>query len=187
MVLHSGDYAYDFDSANGEVGDGYMRQLEPVISRMPYMGIPGERGRAPLDPAGSVARLTPPSPPPVIVQPPGNHESASNYSHYKTRFASVVENAGANSGSGTAMFYSFDDGLAHFLMWDSEAFWSQPADSQLAMLNFIQADLAKANANRAAVPWIISLAHKAWYMDSTLDCPSGKGCVVWDVLTKAGG
>jgi hypothetical protein len=30
------------------------------------------------------------------------------------------------------------------------------------MENWLAADLAKANANRAAVPWIIALAHKAW-------------------------
>jgi hypothetical protein len=91
-LLHAGDFAYDFDADAGRVGDGYMRQLAPVISSMPYMGIPG------------------------------NHESASNYTHYKMRFASVAENAGANSGSSTNMFYSFNDGLAHFVMWDSEAY-----------------------------------------------------------------
>jgi hypothetical protein len=91
-LLHAGDFAYDFDLDAGRVGDGYMRQLAPVISSMPYMGIPG------------------------------NHESASNYTHYKMRFASVAENAGANSGSSTNMFYSFNDGLAHFVMWDSEAY-----------------------------------------------------------------
>jgi len=35
------DFAYDFDSDGGMVGDGYMRQLQPVIAQMPYMGIPG--------------------------------------------------------------------------------------------------------------------------------------------------
>jgi len=51
---------------------------------------------------------------------PGNHESAANYTHFKMRFASVAENAGVNSGSGTNMFFSFNDGLIHFVMWDSE-------------------------------------------------------------------
>ena len=36
------------------------------------------------------------------------------------------------------------------------------------------ADLAKANANRAAVPWLIAIAHKAWNMDTTY-CPPGGG------------
>ena len=190
-LLHAGDFSYDFDTDAGRVGDGYMRQLAPVISSVPYMGIPG------------------------------NHESATNYTHYKMRFASVAENAGANSGSGTNMFYSFNDGLTHFVMWDSEAYWSQPKDSQTAMENWLRADLAAANADRAAHPWVIArecprraqprasapdrplthtplkllptrcplaskVAHKGWWMDDTLQCPSGAGCVVWQILTEGG-
>jgi len=30
------------------------------------------------------------------------------------------------------------------------------------MINWLRADLAAANANRAAVPWLIAVAHKAW-------------------------
>lgn len=155
-LLHAGDFAYDFDADKGSVGDGYMRQLQPVIGFKPYMGIQG------------------------------NHEDGSNYTHWKTRFASTAENAGVNSGSGTNMFYSFVDGLTHFLMWDSEAFWSQPVDSQTAMINWITADIAAANADRATVPWLISLAHKGWWMDDTLQCPSGAGCVVWKLLVEGG-
>jgi hypothetical protein len=33
------------------------------------------------------------------------------------RFASIAENAGKNSGSGTNMFYSLDDGLVHYIFW----------------------------------------------------------------------
>ena len=97
--------------------------------------------------------------------PPSNHEDAANYTHYRTRFASVAENAGVNSGSGTAMFYSFVDGLTHFLMWDTEAFWSQPLDSQTAMINWITADLAAANAARATVPWVVRAASDRAHVD----------------------
>jgi len=98
----------------------------------------------------------------------------------------VAANAGVNSQSGTNMYYSVDEGLAHFIFWDSEAFWAQPADSQTAMVNWLKADLAAANANRAAVPWVIGLAHKTWWMDDTLQCPSGAGCVVWQLLSEGG-
>ncbi len=111
---------------------------------------------------------------------------ANNFSHYKMRFASIAENAGVNSGSGTNMYYSLDDGLTHFIFWDSEAFWAQPLDSQTSMINWLKADLAKANANRAAVPWIISLSHKTWWMDSTIQCPGGAGCVIWQMLAEGG-
>ena len=116
----------------GEIGDGYFRQIQPVVANLPYASIPG------------------------------NHEAGQNFTHYKMRFASVAENAGVASGSNTNMFYSFDDGLAHWVLWNSEAFWAQPLDSQTAMINWLRADLAAANANRAAVPWLIAVAHKAW-------------------------
>jgi hypothetical protein len=36
------------------------------------------------------------------------------------RFASIAENAGRLSGSGTNMFYSLNDGLTHFIFWVRE-------------------------------------------------------------------
>ena len=64
----------------------------------------------------------------------------------------------------------------HPALQDTEAFWAQPVDSQTAMVNWLKADLAAANADRAAVPWIVALGHKGWWMDATLQCPSGPGC-----------
>jgi hypothetical protein len=72
--------------------------------------------------------------------------------------------------------------LTHFIFWDSEAYWSQPVDSQTAMMNWLKGDLVKANANRATVPWVIALAHKTWFMDDTIQCPSGAGCDIWRVI-----
>jgi hypothetical protein len=115
-----------------------------------------------------------------------NHESAQNYTHYKARFQSIADNAGKNSGSGTAMFYSLNEGLAHFVFWDSEAYWSQPVDSQVAMINWLTADLAAANKNRDTVPWVIGLAHKGWWMEDTIAPPSGAGAIVWQILNEGG-
>lgn len=156
VLLHAGDFAYDLDTNKGEIGDGYMRQLQPIIAQLPYNGIPG------------------------------NHESANNFTHYKMRFASIAENAGRLSGSGTNMFYSLNDGLTHFIFWDTEAFWTQPVDSQTAMINWLRADLDAANAARSQTPWIVALGHKGWWMDDTLNCPSGAGCVVWQILSEGG-
>ena len=101
------------------------------------------------------------------------------------RFASWGENAGKRSGSGTSMFYSFDQGLVHFVFWNSEAWWAQPVDAQSRMMNWLVADLATANANRASVPWIVSLAHKSFDMDPTLGS-NGTGFGVWAALNDAG-
>uniref|UniRef100_A0A1I8AR97 Purple acid phosphatase n=1 Tax=Steinernema glaseri TaxID=37863 RepID=A0A1I8AR97_9BILA len=57
MVLHVGDFAYDMDTKNGQFGDAFMRQIEPVAAYVPYM---------------------------TVV---GNHEEAYNFSHYVNRFS----------------------------------------------------------------------------------------------------
>ncbi|TGZ58191.1 hypothetical protein CRM22_009697 [Opisthorchis felineus] len=56
-ILHVGDFAYNMDTDNGRYGDIFMRQIEPIASRVPYM---------------------------TAV---GNHELAYNFSHYKSRFS----------------------------------------------------------------------------------------------------
>ncbi|KAF2900593.1 hypothetical protein ILUMI_05593 [Ignelater luminosus] len=56
-ILHIGDFAYDMDSNNGEVGDSFMRSIEPIAAHVPYMTCPG------------------------------NHEAAYNFSHYRNRFS----------------------------------------------------------------------------------------------------
>jgi hypothetical protein len=44
------------------------------------------------------------------------------------------------------------------------------------MINWLRADLDAANAARSQTPWIVALGHKGWWMDDTLNCPSGAGC-----------
>lgn len=36
-IIHVGDFAYDMDTENAEVGDQYMRQIEPLAAYVPYM------------------------------------------------------------------------------------------------------------------------------------------------------
>ncbi|KAI6224400.1 Purple acid phosphatase [Aphelenchoides fujianensis] len=56
MVIHNGDLAYNLDIDQGQRGDDFMRQIQPVAAHLPYM---------------------------VSV---GNHEQAYNFSHFKNRF-----------------------------------------------------------------------------------------------------
>ena len=37
MMLHTGDFAYDFDSDGGAVGHQFMRNIEQVAAHVPYM------------------------------------------------------------------------------------------------------------------------------------------------------
>jgi Icc-related predicted phosphoesterase len=36
-VIHNGDFAYDFNSKDGKKGDIFMREIEPIASKIPYM------------------------------------------------------------------------------------------------------------------------------------------------------
>ena len=36
-IIHNGDFAYDLDSDSGKVGDSFMRSIQPLASRFPYM------------------------------------------------------------------------------------------------------------------------------------------------------
>ncbi|XP_023012956.2 acid phosphatase type 7 [Leptinotarsa decemlineata] len=56
-ILHVGDFAYDLDTNNAEIGDAFMRQIESIAAYLPYMTCPG------------------------------NHEEAYNFSNYRERFS----------------------------------------------------------------------------------------------------
>ncbi|XP_057671572.1 acid phosphatase type 7 [Diorhabda carinulata] len=56
-ILHVGDFAYDMDSQNAQIGDEFMRQIESIAAYVPYMTCPG------------------------------NHEEAYNFSNYRARFS----------------------------------------------------------------------------------------------------
>lgn len=158
-VLHAGDFAYDFDTDGGTVGNAFMRDMDGYASRYPVMPCPG------------------------------NHESHWNFSQYTTRFAGVAANAGKNSGSGSAVYYSFDVGLVHFVAFSTEVYWAMEG-AVAPQIAWLKADLAQANANRANVPWIVAFGHKGWYMDTTY-CTQTGGCVAngtwFDVLLQEAG
>lgn len=40
-IIHVGDFAYDMNSDNAQVGDQFMRQIEPLAAYVPYMVCPG--------------------------------------------------------------------------------------------------------------------------------------------------
>ena len=41
LVLHVGDYAYDLNTENGTYGDTFLNNLQPIASRVPYLGCQG--------------------------------------------------------------------------------------------------------------------------------------------------
>ena len=130
-ALLAGDQAYDFDSNGGQTGSaeegrgkgGWVsfisrrRRRHPAAHSVPPARTPGNEFMRMLE--GVAAHY------PLLVAP-GNHESHQNYSQYSARYTGIALNAGRASGSDSAIFYSVDIGLAHFIFFSTEVYWSQP-------------------------------------------------------------
>jgi hypothetical protein len=91
---------------------------------------------------------------------PAGGVAAGNFSEYSARMMSVATlGAGAASGSGSARYYTFEQGLTHFLVYTADAYtYSSGATFLANQLAFMKADLAK--VDRARTPWVVGLVHK---------------------------
>ena len=150
--LHAGDIAYDLMDNASEVGNEFMRRISDAFaSTHPYMVTPG------------------------------NHERKDNFTNYNLRFQGIANHvapASKNSGDrgkGGNFYYSFDIGLVHYIMIDTEIYKYKLYTQQSLFpftaedqLQWLEQDLKAASApeQRAVVPWIIMLGHKGWYMDN---------------------
>jgi len=99
----------------------------------------------------------------------GNHESAYNFSHYTNRFSGIT---GSESGSNTNWWFSYDISYVHFVAVSSELYYHPELAEQLsAQYAWLDQDLAKANANRHDVPFIIVYGHRPMYCSNVDDMP----------------
>lgn len=96
---------------------------------------------------------------------PGDATSRGNFSEYRARFMSVEAGAGAASGSGSSIFYSFDLGLTHYIGFSAEAYAYRSGAELLAnQLAFMKKDLA--SVDRKVTPWVVALVHKDFNMEA---------------------
>lgn len=160
MVLHLGDFAYDLDTDAGRTGDQFMRNIEQVAARVPYMVNHGNHE------GGEVARA-----------------------HYIERFRSQPSNADpptfttVNGETTNTMYFSWDHGLVHWVTLSTE-FWFGLTDTKTTkqtMLDWLRTDLVAANANREAIPWIVVQAHRSIYCSCDGDCDGPAEAVRNDV------
>uniref|UniRef100_A0A8C8W7M1 Purple acid phosphatase n=1 Tax=Peromyscus maniculatus bairdii TaxID=230844 RepID=A0A8C8W7M1_PERMB len=88
---------------------------------------------------------------------PGNHEQRYNFSNYKARFSMPGDNEG--------LWYSWDLGPAHIISFSTEVYFFLHYGRHLVERQFrwLENDLQKANKNRAARPWIITMGHRPMY------------------------
>uniref|UniRef100_A0AC35UGJ1 Metallophos domain-containing protein n=1 Tax=Rhabditophanes sp. KR3021 TaxID=114890 RepID=A0AC35UGJ1_9BILA len=133
MIIHLGDLAYDLHSEDGNVGDTFMDEMEPLIATKPYM---------------------------VIA---GNHEfdwRATNFANYEKRFNMPLDgdqknqyysfNAGPISFVGiSSEFYGF--------FYD---FGIQPV---LDQYSYLEKKFQSINADRGDHPWLITFHHRPFY------------------------
>jgi hypothetical protein len=110
----------------------------------------------------------------LSLSPPphqGNHEACTlcspvqgpvepyNFTQYKSRFHSVS----LSSNTGNNRFYSFNNGITHFVVFSAEAYLYARSEVFLEnQLAFLKADLAA--VDRKVTPWVVALAHKDWTM-----------------------
>jgi hypothetical protein len=121
----------------------------------------------------------------IYMTGPGNHEvtcvilgdifclnnNYKNFSAYLHRFRMP----GDESGGYKNLWYSFDYGLVHYIIINTETDFPDAPSGPGTLLNggnfqgltgqltWLEADLKAANANRAQVPWIIVSGHRPFY------------------------
>lgn len=158
-------------SANRNDGGygGVMREIEREVTHAPYdvvlhagdiaynlhdeNGAVGDAFMADIEPVASRV--------PYLVSP-GNHESYYNFSHFNARFTTPGYSSGP--GSRGNLWWSRDVGPVHLVSYNTEAYFDGPVNVTVQkQFEWLQRDLARANDNRARVPWIVALGHRPFY------------------------
>ncbi|KAH0289772.1 purple acid phosphatase [Aureobasidium namibiae CBS 147.97] len=188
FVLHPGDFAYaddwyltpknvlDGKNAYAAILENFFDQLAPVAGRKPYMASPGNHEAACTE-IPYTTGLCP--------------EGQKNFTDFMTRFNGLMPTAfpsqsrnataqaSAKKAQGLAnppFWYSFEYGMAHIVMIDTETDFPSAPDGQggsaglgagpfgstpTQQLQFLDADLA--SVDRTITPWLIVAGHRPWY------------------------
>ncbi|KAL4108318.1 hypothetical protein PRIC1_000036 [Phytophthora ramorum] len=173
LIYHIGDIGYADDAwlmpgqLDGffyeKVYNGWMNSMAPVMSSIPYMVLVGNHETECHSPACGAS--------------PEKMNMLRNFTAYNSRFKMPSEEV-----SGTLnMWYSFEHGPIHFTSLSTETDYNGEPSNEFAdpprngnfgdQLAWVEADLKKAAANRANVPWIIVGMHRPLYDVS--GCPNG--------------
>mmetsp|Transcript_43326 Transcript_43326/g.102951 ORF Transcript_43326/g.102951 Transcript_43326/m.102951 type:complete len:460 (-) Transcript_43326:6-1385(-) len=143
LVIHAGDIAYDLFGDMGRDGDTFLNNIEPVASQVAYM----------------VAA--------------GNHEANDGFNQYTQRFRNMPANSGTIfreefGEAPNSWWYSFNAGLVHFVAISTEVFFIDSPELMARQLAWLEGDLARANADRSAHPWIVVFGHRPLYCSAKL-------------------
>ncbi|OTB05340.1 hypothetical protein M426DRAFT_319888 [Hypoxylon sp. CI-4A] len=187
FVVHPGDFAYaddwylkaknllDGEAAFQAILEQFYHQLSPIAGRKAYMASPGNHEAA----CGEIPYVTGLCP-----------EGQKNFTDFMTRFGdtmatafpstSAIEVAKVNANKAQVLanppfWYSFEYGLLHFVMIDTETDFDDAPDgvggsaglnggpfgAPNQQLEFLEADLA--SVDRSVTPWLLVGGHRPWY------------------------
>lgn len=194
FVIHPGDFAYaddwylkpknlaDGKNAYESILEQFYDQLAPITSRIPYMPSPGNHEAACTEIPFTTG-----------LCPEGQH----NFTDFLHRFDHMIPTAFSSRSSSQEVqklsskasdlakppfWYSFEYGMAHIAMIDTETDFPGAPDGQKGsaglnagpfgapnqQLEFLEADLA--SVNRTVTPWVIVAGHRPWYTTGSSTC-----------------
>ncbi|EEA23301.1 hypothetical protein TMatcc_002159 [Talaromyces marneffei ATCC 18224] len=187
IILHPGDFAYADDwfekphnllhgkDAYQAILEQFYDQLAPIAGRKLYMASPGNH-EADCTEIPYTSGLCP--------------EGQKNFTDFMHRFGSTMPSAFTSSSQNPSLqglaakakslsnppfWYSFEYGMAHIVMFNTETDFPNAPDGQggsaglgsgpfggpSQQLEFLKADLA--SVDRAVTPWVIVNGHRPWY------------------------
>lgn len=153
----------------------FYDQLAPIAGRKPYMASPGNH-EADCEEIDYTSFLCP--------------AGQKNFTDFTNRFGQTMPTAfGSTSSNGTALvnsnkakmlanppfWYSFEYGMVHVVMFDTETDFTNAPDgpggsagldggpfgAPNQQIEFLKADLA--SVDRTVTPWVIAGGHRPWY------------------------
>ncbi|KAH9885029.1 Metallo-dependent phosphatase-like protein [Xylariomycetidae sp. FL2044] len=190
FIIHPGDFAYADDwlyksknlldgvDAYEAILEQFYGQLAPIAGRKAYMASPGNH-EAQCQEIPYTTALCP--------------DGQKNFTDFMNRFgaampttfSSTSADAAAKVGANKAQvlakppfWYSFEYGMAHFVMIDTETDFADAPDGPDGsahldsgpfgfadqQLEFLEADLA--SVDRTVTPWVVVGGHRPWYTTS---------------------
>ncbi|GAB9476420.1 hypothetical protein Gpo141_00013486, partial [Globisporangium polare] len=183
FVYHIGDISYADDDylvasqALGffyeEVYNKWMNSMTPIMSQVAYMVSVGNHEAECHSPNCQLSSY--------------KKDHLGNYTAYNSRFAMPSK----ESGGVLNMWHSFEHGPLHITTISSETDYPGAPTNQYTLSNkngnfgnqlaWVEADLKKAAANRADVPWIIVAMHRPMYSIKDADAsgnPTGQPKII---------